>query len=115
MNKVLNYKEEVFGNSILHFMAYDDLNDSAKLLLENGAEVNNRNINEETPLHWAARVGSLKTMEVLVMYHANVNAADITNGTALHSAAAAGMPDSCLLYTSPSPRDATLSGMPSSA
>jgi len=94
MNKVLNYKEEVFGNSILHFMAYDDLNDSAKLLLENGAEVNNRNINEETPLHWAARVGSLKTMEVLVMYHANVNAADVTNGTALHSAAAAGMPDS---------------------
>ena len=91
---MLNYKEEVFGNSILHFMAYDDLNDSAKLLLENGAMANTRNLNEETPLHWAARVGSLKTMEVLVMHHADVNAADVTNGTALHSAAAAGMPDS---------------------
>jgi hypothetical protein len=90
----VNYAEAVFGNTLLHFMAYDDLNDAAEMLLTNGAHVSIRNFNEETPLHWAARVGSLKTMEVLVSFHADVNAADVTGGTALHSAAAAGMPDS---------------------
>ena len=33
----------------------------------------------------------------------------------IHTATAWGDPKSCLLYTSPSPRDATLSRMPSSA
>ena len=94
VRRLVNYAEPVFGNSILHFMAYDDLKDSATLLLKNGAFQDIRNVNEETPLHWAARVGSLKVVEVLLEHGANINASDSTGGTPLHSAAGAGNPES---------------------
>jgi len=92
-NSVLNFRDSNYGNSILHYLAYDDLDDATRMLLEGGAYCNITNYNDETPLHWAARVGSLKVAEVLLEHGININAQDVTGGTALHSAVSVGNPD----------------------
>ena len=50
--------------------------DRAKLLLliEQGADVNDRNQWEETPLHWAAMIGPVKVIHDLLSNGADVNA-----------------------------------------
>ena len=55
----------------------------------------------------AAKGGNIALVKQLISTGADVNVKDAGGQTALHW--------TCLLYTSPSPRDATLSRMPSSA
>ncbi|KAJ1429898.1 ankyrin repeat-containing domain protein, partial [Ochromonadaceae sp. CCMP2298] len=46
--------------------------------------------NNETPLHWCARLNSLKTARALLSHGAHVDAADNACSTPLHYAALAG-------------------------
>ena len=44
------------------------------MILRAGAKVNITNNNRETPLHWAARVGDVEIVQLLVDYGASINA-----------------------------------------
>jgi len=93
MCSFVNYCDEEFGNSILHFMVYNDLSDAVEMLLMNGADPNIRNFNNETPLHWSTRMGSLKSTSLLIDYGIDTNARDNSGGTALHNGASVGNPE----------------------
>ena len=59
---------------------------AAKILVEEGAEVNARNSEMETPLIWAIRNQDISTVEMLIKHGADVQAMDTSvilrkNGT----------------------------------
>ena len=58
--------------------------------LERGADVNVRDANGETPLHWAAEEGKKETVALLLEHGADVNARGEDGATPLHWAAAWG-------------------------
>jgi len=64
--------------------------DVAKLLLENGAEVNAVGKFGRTPLHLASAAGCADFVKLLIKYDATVNVSDTFGYTPLHYAAAAG-------------------------
>jgi len=84
----------------------DSMDDVVEALIKSGADVNTRTRGGYTPLHHAAGCASKRTVQLLLSADANINAKSKDGDTPLNV---------CLLYTSPSPRDATLSRMPSSA
>lgn len=59
----------------------------AKMLLEEGAEVDSRTAYDYTPLHLAVRGQNLNMIKLLLKKKANVNAVDKMGGTPLHEAA----------------------------
>lgn len=61
-----------------------------KLLLEEGADVDQRNVMGETPLIRAAHNGHLATVKALLEAGADVNALDAGDNAALHWAAMRG-------------------------
>ena len=115
-----------YGETPLHCAATKGI---AELLIAKGAEVNAEDEVESTPLHTAALNGHKEVTELLIDNNADVSAKDQGRTTPLHYVVAGGhkkaaelligkgadVNTNCLLYTSPSPRDATLSRMPSSA
>lgn len=46
----------------------------ARILINNGADVNARNIQNDTPLHWAAFYGSPEVAKLLIESGANLKA-----------------------------------------
>uniref|UniRef100_A0ACD5ZSN3 Uncharacterized protein n=1 Tax=Avena sativa TaxID=4498 RepID=A0ACD5ZSN3_AVESA len=82
-----------FGNlsSPLHLAASKGHHEIAALLLENGADVNARNIYGQTALMQACRSGHWEVVQTLLAFRCNVWKADGLSGrTALHAAAAGG-------------------------
>lgn len=81
------------GNSVLHYACFHL--QSAKhqkiveLLLKHGASVTAADAEEQTPLHWAARVGDSKTCKMLLDYGADIEQRDKRGYTAMHHAAQA--------------------------
>ena len=67
--------------------------DIVKQLCENGAMVDSKDEDRNTPLHLAALSGNLKVVQYLIKKGANINAKDIDKWTALHFAAASGHKD----------------------
>jgi ankyrin len=74
------------GRTPLHYAAYYDQEDVAKLLLEKGAEIDTAARFGETPLHAAASYGNIKVVRLLVDRGANINAADTGGRTPLDCA-----------------------------
>ncbi len=72
--------------------ARTDVREIVELLLEHGADVHQRGVNDYTPLHWAAGEGDLETVDLLLAHGADPN--EITRiddmETALEVAAVAG-------------------------
>ena len=62
------------GWTPLHEAARKDAVATAKMLLENGADVNAQDDKGWTPLHWAARKDAVATATVLLENGADVNA-----------------------------------------
>ncbi|KIY65010.1 ankyrin [Cylindrobasidium torrendii FP15055 ss-10] len=61
------------------------------LLAENGPAIANaRDVDERTPLHWAASSGSLEIARMLIDNKASTDAADNSGWTPLHIACSAG-------------------------
>jgi hypothetical protein len=54
-----------------------------KLLCKYGANANHKSLVENTPLHKAASAGNLESMQILIDYHADVNAKNGNNETPL--------------------------------
>lgn len=82
-----------FGSlsSPLHLAAAKGHHEIAALLLENGADVNGRNIYGQTALMQACRFGHWEVVQTLLLFRCNVSKADSLSGrTALHVAAAGG-------------------------
>lgn len=61
-----------------------DINTKVKALLDAGAEVNTKNEQDVTPLHFAAQYGTGETMVQLIEAGADVNARDKNGKTPLH-------------------------------
>lgn len=64
--------------------------ETARLLLDNGADVGIRSKNGETPLHVAAEAGRLDIVKLLLGFKASTSARDKRNWLPIHSAASQG-------------------------
>uniref|UniRef100_A0ACD5WR18 Uncharacterized protein n=1 Tax=Avena sativa TaxID=4498 RepID=A0ACD5WR18_AVESA len=85
----LMYEEDQGNESELgdiHVSAREGAIDDVKKHLAAGVQVNIRDSEERTPLHWAVDRGHLNAVEVLVNSNADVNAQDNEGQTALHYA-----------------------------
>ncbi|PUZ62404.1 hypothetical protein GQ55_4G354800 [Panicum hallii var. hallii] len=78
-------------NSPLHLAAAKGHHEIATLLLQNGADVNARNIYGQTALMQACRFGHWEVVQTLLVFRCNVSKVDsLSSRTALHLAAAGG-------------------------
>ncbi|KAJ7383809.1 hypothetical protein OS493_025680 [Desmophyllum pertusum] len=71
----------------LHFAAWSGHLQIADVLIQNGSDVNARNILGQTPLHLAAENGHKHIAEVLIEHESDINARNILGKTPLHLAA----------------------------
>ena len=56
----------------------------ARVLLENGADVNQKSLRNVTALHFAAEANSYKVAELLISYKANLYAANNNDVLPIH-------------------------------
>lgn len=82
-----NIKKMAKGRSLLHSIINCGNCWSVALLLDWGANINEINLRNESPLHCAAKRGHLKIVKELIVRCANINALDHLNNTPLHIAA----------------------------
>jgi hypothetical protein len=61
-----------------------------KFLLDRGAKVNSRDVNNTSPIHIAALTGNIKIAEMLLQHGADINAVNSQNESALYDAAREG-------------------------
>jgi uncharacterized protein len=81
----VNAKDSDFGNTSLHEVYNNRTAAVTSLLLENGAQVDARNLEQKTPLYLAAEIGKAEIVEVLIRNGADVNARSSNNSTPLHA------------------------------
>jgi len=70
-----------------------------ELLVEHKADVNARNIQQQTPLHVVAANNSLNSLHSLLAFIDDINITDSAGRTALHHAAYSGHTQVSLLFT----------------
>lgn len=75
------------GQHALHITAYWNLSETAKIILEAGADVSITDSHKWTPLHWACSKGHLAVSHILVQKRADSNLQDIQGWTPLFWAA----------------------------
>lgn len=80
----VNAKNSSFGNTPLHEVYNNKTAGVTAMLLENGAQVDARNLEQKTPLHLAAEIGRADIVDVLIRNGADVNARSSNNSTPLH-------------------------------
>jgi ankyrin repeat protein len=78
-----------WGDALLRAARVDDVHALKKCLAE-GAEVNRKDQNGWTPLHWASFKGRIKSVKILLEHGAEVDSVDDAGYTPLHCAAEAG-------------------------
>src|SRR5262245_29376585 len=83
-------EEYTHGHTALMRAALDGNTETVKELLDQGADINQRDENGRTALMFAAMNTHYETMKVLLEYGADVNAKSNKGGTALMAAASAG-------------------------
>ena len=59
--------------------------------LENGADIEEENIDGLRKIHYAARIGNVELVKLLIQYGSNVNAADVFGNRPLHEAVCRGL------------------------
>ena len=86
-----NYSEKLF-------QAVIELNaERVKLLLREGANINQKNERGNTALHYAAERGKIEVVKLLLDNRADPNPVDTRGNTPLHYAANNGYPETCKL------------------
>jgi hypothetical protein len=83
----VNVKNDWNGSTPLHYAAANGHIEIARLLLQNGADVDVKNNNGYTPLHWAAEQDNVDILHFLVENGADLEAQSNSGRRALHSAA----------------------------
>jgi len=83
----VNVKDDMFGWTPLHWAARNGRIEIARLLLQNGADVNAKENYGNTPLHWAAILGHVDNLHLLVENGADLEAQSNNGIRALHRAA----------------------------
>ncbi len=78
---------EMSNNTLLHIAAIHGSDDVAKLLLEKGANVDARNQDGYSPIHFALRNENVSTAQIFLDHGADVNQSDKHGNTLLHYAA----------------------------
>ncbi|XP_045826697.1 protein VAPYRIN-LIKE-like [Trifolium pratense] len=78
-----------WGDALLRAARVDDVH-ALKKCLAAGAEVNRKDQNGWTPLHWASFKGRIKSVKILLEHGAEVDSVDDAGYTPLHCAAEAG-------------------------
>lgn len=78
-----------FHRSALHY-AVEKSSECTQLLLQAGAETESRDLNRNTPLHWAAFRNRADCCRLLLQFHADVDARDRNDDTPLSWAAMKG-------------------------
>jgi hypothetical protein len=106
---LVSSKDEQYGQTPLHFAAFNDRLEVAKLLLADKADVNAKAKNGSTPLHLAAAKGSKDMVELLVANKADVNALDNEGWSPAHSAITWGHQDIADLLSQSGGKDVPLS------
>lgn len=89
---LVSSKDDLVGNTPLHWAAFDGHKDVAEFLLANKAKIDARNKSGLTPLHIAAAIGHKNMAELLLANKAEGNAKGYgkVSGTPLHAAAGNG-------------------------
>ena len=72
------------GQDLLHHALVHSLEDTVEILLENGADANSWNENGFLPIHIAARVDSLKNMQLLIKFGAIIDTRCQSGWLAIH-------------------------------
>jgi ankyrin repeat protein len=85
-----NYPDEELGDRPLHRAAMEGHTETARALLELGADVNGADDLGQRPLHWAADAGHMDTICLLIEKGAQVNAENCEGDTAADWAAREG-------------------------
>ena len=80
----VNAKDNNRQETILHEMAHQGKLEIAKILLDNGANINEEDIQGFTALHVAAEFNQVEIAELLIEKGADVNAKSVTLFTPLH-------------------------------
>jgi hypothetical protein len=83
----VNVKDDWNGWTPLHWAALKGHIEIARLLLQNGAEVNAKDYDGRTPLHFAASQGKVDILHLLVENDADLEAQSNSGWRALHFAA----------------------------
>lgn len=79
-------REPTFNRSALHIACSRGFTDTVRLLLENGANPNIRDLNQNTPLHLAACTEHMAIIDLLLKYGTNVTLKDASGLIALEIA-----------------------------
>jgi len=93
----VNARDEAGCCTALHVAAHYSCLPAAEALLARGADVNVRDVWDETPLHFAARAGNVEVCTLLMGSRADTNAKNADDCTPLIAAAAAQKADICEL------------------
>lgn len=83
---LVSSKDEKYGQTPLHFAAFNDHKDVAEFLLANKADINAKSKNGSTALHLAAGKGNKDIVELLLASKADINAVDNEGWSPVHSA-----------------------------
>ena len=82
VNEKTDANNEIIAESTpLHLAAYYGRYESAKVLLEFGADTNARDVNNMTPLHLAVMRNHVKIVELLISFNANTSVFDKIGNT----------------------------------
>ena len=91
LNGDINYSEGKDGLTLLHRCVIQGTSiEIVKTLIEEGANVESRNLRGLSPLHAASQKGDLGIIELLLEYNANILQKDFENKTCLHWSAIGG-------------------------
>jgi ankyrin repeat protein len=74
------------GNTMLHYAAEWELNNSIPIMIKSGINVDTQNATGQTPLFMAVKSDNLQTIRLFIENNASLNARDSQGNTALHAA-----------------------------
>jgi ankyrin repeat protein len=95
LNRSVNACDEISCCTALHAAAHSNCLPAAKALLSRGADINVRDVWDETPLHFASRAGHVELCNLLLESGAELNTINAQDWTPLLVAAEAGKEEVC--------------------
>ena len=81
------YKKTSLYSSVLHFGVLGGNIKTMKYLIAHGADVDERNVYGETPLHWCCKEGNIEIAKLLIENGCDIKTKDCDGNTPLHWAA----------------------------